>query len=251
VKTRSSLVAHRSLLLALCSWLFALGFPFPSIDPDHGLLTAVLQDYVAEGMVDYKSIRADQRFDQYLAYLSETNPYEIKDESERLAFWINAYNASTIKLVIDHYPVESIRDIKQGSKGPWDIVWINIGGKQYSLNHIEHEIIRKEFDEPRIHMALVCAATSCPPLRSEAYEGSKLEQQLSENAKRFLSDREKNRYDAETSTLYLSEIFSWYGDDFNKKYGSAAAFALSVMGRNDVKPSVVQYLSYDWRLNNR
>lgn len=216
----------------------------------HALWTAVLRDHVRNGAADYAAIRTDGRFDKYLGALQRTDPSLIRTKEDRLAFWINAYNAFTIKLIIDHYPVKSIRDILRDGKGPWDIVWIEIAGANYSLNQIEHEIIRRQFDEPRIHMALVCAARSCPPLRSEAYVGKRLSEQLEDNARRFLNDRGMNRYDKETNTLYLSELFSWYGDDFATKFGSPADFALKTLGVSSPSRPAVKYLSYDWSLND-
>ncbi len=217
---------------------------------DHSIFTAVLRKHVVHAAVDYPAIKQDKRFAEYLKMISAVKPESIRAGGERLAFWINAYNAFTIKLVVDNYPVKSIRDIKQGKLGPWDIVWIEIGGRKYSLNQIEHEIIRKEFDEPRIHMALVCAARSCPPLRSEAYNGAALEGQLHENSKAFILDTTKNYYDRETRTLHISELFNWYGSDFNKKYGSAQGFVLKMLGIPDVKPVTTKYVSYDWSLNS-
>lgn len=216
---------------------------------DHALFTLVLRQYVKNGEVEYAAIHSDDRFRAYLAQLSHTDPHAIKSDMVRLAFWLNAYNAFTIKLIIDHSPVTSIREITRGNVGPWDIDWIEISGTKYSLNQIEHEIIRKDFDEPLIHMALVCAARSCPPLRSEAYTGEKLTRQLEENAAAFLTDSTKNRYDAATGTLYLSELFRWYGKDFNAKHGSVEKFVLNVMHLGDVKPKAVRYLPYDWSLN--
>jgi hypothetical protein len=216
---------------------------------DHSLFTKVLRDHVLDGGVNYQAIKADRDFGKYLASLSATHPARIKDDTDRLVFWINTYNAFTIKLINDHYPVKSIRDIRKNGVGPWDIVWIPIGGKQHSLNQIEHEIIRKEFHEPRIHMALVCAAVSCPPLRSEAYDAKKLESQLDDNARRFLFDPSKNRYEKKTKTLFLSELFNWYGKDFETRYGSAERFVLTVLGLTNEKPAAIRYVPYDWSLN--
>lgn len=216
---------------------------------DHSLFDDVLKKHVVNGAVDYAAIKKDGRLEKYTKQISTREPATIKDSHDRLAFWINAYNAYTIKLILDNYPVTSIRDIKKGDTGPWDIVWIDIHDRQYSLNQIEHEIIRKEFDEPRIHMALVCAAVSCPPLRSEAYIGKTLDRQLSDNSKIFLSDKSKNRYDQSTNVLYLSELFSWYGKDFVSAYGSAEAFALKMLGVNPETSPQIKYLSYDWSLN--
>lgn len=216
---------------------------------DHSRFNEVLKQHVVEGAVDYPAIKKDKRFAEYLKALSAINPSNINDKKERLAFWINAYNAFTINLILKNVPVKSIRDITQGGTGPWDIVWIEIGGARYSLNYIEHKIIRKEFDEPRIHVALVCAAKSCPPLRSEAYDGQRLDAQLEDNSALFLLDKTKNRYEKETNTLFLSELLSWYGGDFVKKYGSVEKFALTIMGLSDTKPVSVKYLLYDWSLN--
>ena len=232
-------------------WIYAPEVSLAGGSFDHSTLTVVLKEHVMNGAVDYAAIKKDKRFDEYITALSGIDPYTIHDDNERLAFWINAYNAFTIKLVNEHYPVKSIRDITRGETGPWDIVWIELGKKRYSLNQIEHDVIRKEFDEPRIHMALVCAAVSCPPLRSEAYTGKTLDRQLQDNAAEFLRDTTKNRYDERSNTLHLSELFNWYRKDFVVKYGSAERFALQVMGRPDVKPAVVKYLPYDWGLNDK
>lgn len=183
-----------SFVVAWC-WFLAAAASAQQIH--HALFTRVLSQHVVRGEVDYASLKDDKRFEDYIAALSKAKPGAIRDEKERLAFWINAYNAFTIKLILDHYPVKSIRDITQGEAGPWDIVWIEIGGKKFSLNQIEHEIIRKEFDEPRIHAALVCAAKSCPPLRSAAYTGSHLDAELNDNMIMFLHDASKNRYDGQ------------------------------------------------------
>lgn len=217
----------------------------------HALFTNVLKDHVVDGVVDYAAIKKDKRFDEYLAGLSRTDPAAIANDADRLAFWINAYNAFTIKLVNDHLPVKSIRNIQKDGMGPWDIVWIAINGREYNLNQIEHDVIRKEFDEPRIHMALVCAARSCPPLRSEAYEGVRLDEQLEDNSRIFLHDTSKNWYDKETNTLHLSELFKWYGEDFVTRHGSAEEFALGILGISRAKGVTVKYAVYDWDLNGK
>ncbi|MFN0158009.1 MAG: DUF547 domain-containing protein [Bacteroidota bacterium] len=238
--------------LLIVAWLLAYAtLCNAQHDNSHSLLTRVLHDHVANGAVDYSAIQTDRRFAEYLASLRRVDPFSIKNQDERLAFWINVYNAFTLKLIIDRYPVKSIRDIQEGGKGPWDIVWIDIAEDKYSLNQIEHQVIRKQFEEPRIHFALVCAAKSCPPLRSEAYVGKKLDKQLEDNAKKFLNDVSKNRFEKATDTLYLSELFSWYGDDFVKRYGSASNFAMTLLGVSHSQPVAVKYLPYDWGLNSR
>lgn len=237
-----------AFVLAGCWFVAAAAF---AQTINHTLFTHVLSQHVAHGGVDYAAIREDKRFEEYLVALSKVEPGAIKDEKERLAFWINAYNAFTIKLILDHYPVKSIRDIKQGETGPWDLVWIEIGGKKFSLNQIEHAIIRKEFDDPRIHAALVCAAKSCPPLRSEAYTAQRLDAQLRDNMMVFLRDASKNRYDKATNTLYLSELFHWYGGDFVKQHGSAAAYVLNELGVTPSSSPTIHYMPYDWSLNSK
>lgn len=241
-------MSSKLVVFLLMSFVQPLTFAQSTID--HSRFNDVLKLHVVNGAVDYSAIKKDKRLTQYLKMISAVKPEAIKDGQERLVFWINAYNAFTIKLIVNNYPLKSIRDIKQGETGPWDIVWIEIGGRKYSLNQIEHEIIRKEFDEPRIHMALVCAARSCPPLRAEAYSSTALEDQLHENSKAFIHDKTKNYYDRETNTLYVSELFSWYGSDFDKKYGSAQGFVLKMLGLRDVKPVATKYLPYDWNLNS-
>jgi hypothetical protein len=234
----------------LAGWWFLAAAAFAQTI-NHALFTRVLSRHVAQGGVDYAAIREDKRFEEYLVALGKVEPGAMKDEKERLAFWVNAYNAFTIKLILDHYPVKSIRDITQGETGPWDIVWIEIGRKKFSLNQIEHAIIRKEFDDPRIHAALVCAAKSCPPLRSEAYTAQRLDAQLRDNMIVFLRDTSKNRYDTATNTLYLSELFHWYGGDFVQQHGSAAAYVLKELGVTPSSSPTIQYLTYDWSLNSK
>ena len=238
-----------SSIASLVMFCVVSSVTFAQVDAEHALLTQALREHVVDGEVDYAAIKKDRRFEKYIASLREVTPFAIEDDNERLAFWINTYNAFTVKLINDHSPISSIREIKQGGLGPWDIVWIDIDGTMYSLNQIEHEIIRKEFDEPRIHMALVCAAKSCPPLRSEAYVGRTLDAQLEDNSRLFLLDQTKNRYDEKSNTLYLSELFNWYGEDFVKRFGSAQKFALDIMGITDVSPAAVKYLPYNWSLN--
>ena len=133
--------------------------------------------------------------------------------------------------------------------GPWDIPVVEIAGTQYTLNEIEHEILRKDFAEPRIHMVLVCAARSCPPLREEAYRGAVLEEQLEDNTRRFMLDTTKNRYDSATGTLWLSEIFSWFAGDFATAYGSVVDFARRYYPIAEDQHVVIRYVPYNWSLN--
>ena len=157
------------------------------------LYTDILKDYVIEGLVNYAGLKDDTRLDEYITAIALTDPSQIKDESERLAFWINAYNAYTLKIICEEYPIKSINELHSGGKifghifgsTIWHKEIVTINNKKVSLNYIEHEVIRVEFDEPRIHFALVCAAIGCPPLLNEAYEGKRLNQQLENQALLF------------------------------------------------------------------
>jgi hypothetical protein len=221
---------------------------------DHSSWDAMLKEFVnEEGRVDYKAWKKDElRLDNYLKILESSTP-ENKDWSkeQRLAYWINAYNAFTVKLILDYYPLESIKDI--GSKfqipfvnTPWDIKFININGENYDLNNIEHNILRKDFVEPRIHFAIVCASISCPSLRREAYAAEKLEDQLNEQARKFLSNASKNEIGQ--SEIRISKIFNWFKGDFTRK-GSLIEFLNQYSATEIHSNAKVRYMTYDWGLN--
>jgi len=160
--------------------------------PMHKFLDYILKNNVsAEGVVNYRAIKSDgDRLDKYLADLQNFPPKDDWTKSEKLAYWINAYNAYTIKLIIDNYPLASIQDLYGGK--PWDHSWIELDGKTLSLNAIENEIIRPTFNEPRIHFAVNCAAKSCPPLSNAAYTKDNLEQMLADNTSAFINDERYN-----------------------------------------------------------
>ena len=189
---------------------------------DHNLFTEILKENVQDGLVNYKALINNESFNKYLGQLSSTNPEEF-NRNEKLAFWINAYNAFTLKIVADNYPVESITDLHTGGKvigfllgkTVWDKEFITIKQKKYSLNHIEHEILRK-MNEPKIHFAIVCASISCPALRNEAYEAVKILSQLDEETKKFLNDTSRNSFDVNEREADISQIFNWFDDDFGK-----------------------------------
>jgi hypothetical protein len=252
----------RLYILAFCSLLIVSCNAAPATHEgnsqpvSHQLWDQLLQKHVTDaGDVDYRGfIRDSLQLNQYLQLLS-TNPPNEKNWSpdEQLAYWINAYNAYTIQLIIRHYPVVSIRDI--GSKiqipfvnSPWDIKFISIGNHVYDLNNIEHGIIRERFDEPRIHFALVCAARSCPRLLNRAYTASGLDEQLSAQGRNFLNDPAKNRIAADR--VEISKLFDWYKGDFTKK-GSLIDF-LNRFSSEKINPKAqIKYLDYDWTLNSQ
>ncbi|MBK7409911.1 MAG: DUF547 domain-containing protein [Saprospirales bacterium] len=220
----------------------------------HAIWDGLLQKHVgADGLVNYKGFVQDSALlNKYLGLLSSTHPGGNWPRDEQMAFWINAYNAFTVKLIVDNYPVSSIKDIKNGIpfvNTVWDITFINLMGNQYDLNNIEHGILRKQFKDPRIHAALNCASWSCPALREEAYVASRLDSQLDDAMRRFVNDPIRNRVSVDKAEL--SQIFNWYGGDFREEAGSVQdfinRFAKVKLG---VKGSI-SYLEYDWRLNTR
>jgi len=218
---------------------------------DHALFDSLLRRNVQHGLVNYEGFKQDHELlALYLSILSQNPPASSWSNDEKLAYWINAYNAFTIALVIQHLPLESIKDITTVDipfvHTPWQIDFIEIGETTYNLDDIEHGIIRKEFDEPRIHFALVCASRSCPLLRREAYTGEKLEQQLTEQAKLFLSDHDRNVI--KKDTIKISKIFQWYRDDFTTNTTLIEFLNQYSQVKIDTN-ATIEYLEYDWRLN--
>jgi Protein of unknown function, DUF547 len=218
----------------------------------HTKWTALLQKYVKDdGMLNYSGLKKEEsKLDDYLKVLSSNHPKASWKKNDRLAFWINAYNAFTVKLIIKSYPVKSIKDLG-GSiykvNTPWDIKFIRIGNETYDLNNIEHGIIRKKFEEPRIHFAVNCASVSCPNLRNEAYVGNRLDKQLNEQAKSFINDKSKNVISGKKAQL--SKIFRWFKGDFSKKDSNFIKFINSYSDIKITKSTIIEYLDYSWKLN--
>ena len=211
---------------------------------EHSKWNTILLNHVSDqGNVNYKAIIENSKaLNDYLELLSKNHPSSNWSKLETLAYWLNAYNAFTVKLIIEHYPVSSIKDIKNA----WDLNFIKIGDKDYSLNYIEHEIIRK-MDEPRIHFALVCAAISCPKLYNQAFTASTLEADLSKLTKEFLRDNSKNTLTEKH--VKLSKIFQWFKKDFEQNGGSVIDF-LNSYSEVSISPKAKKsFYKYDWRLN--
>lgn len=238
------------------------GDPCP-IDQTHAAWTAMLSRHVRDGVVDYAAWKRDDdaALGAYLVTLSGVcRPgYESWTSAQRIAFWIDAYNAFTVRLVLDHYPLPSIRSIGWLPGAAFRENFIPMDGLKggtISLNDVEHGTLRTDFREPRIHFALVCASKSCPALRPEAYRGADLERQLDEQARAFLNDPTKNRFDVASRTLSLSSIFTWFHDDFAYAAGSVPLYVARYLPPDGVElardPSVqVEYLDYDWSLNGQ
>jgi len=237
----------------------------------------ILRTYVNnDGMVNYKKLKTDKALlDKFIISIGALDEkiYNTWNRNEKLAFWINTYNALTLDIVLKNYPIQaslylglrfpknSIRQIS----GVWDEIEFKVMNKSMTLNHIEHNIIRKEFDEPRIHLALVCASKGCPPLSNVPYTGGKLGVQLSGQARKFLKIPQNFRIDDSSKTVFVSSIFQWYGDDFTKSHGVSAnntwysTSEISVLNfiSKNINAEIIsrkyklKYLDYDWSLNEQ
>ena len=210
---------------------------------DHSTFNILLSKHVSiNGNVDYEAIKSDWKaLKDYITQLSNNLPNNTWTKEEKLVYWVNTYNALTIDLILRHYPLKSIKDIKD----PWKQRYWKLGNKWYNLDEIEHQILRK-MDEPRIHFAIVCASFSCPKLLNEAYIASKLETQLTEATKGFLSDGDRNIISEKR--IQLSKIFKWFAKDF-KQDGSLIDF-LNQYSEVEISASAKKsYLDYNWYLN--
>lgn len=230
-----------------------------AFDHSHQQFTHVLEQFVEEGLVGYSGLQTNpEGLDAYLGSLASVSlkSFQSWTKDRQLAFLINLYNAQTLRLILDHYPVKSIKDIGGLMTKPWDLRIVDLFDRAVSLNTIEHGMIRKNYNEPRIHFAVVCAARGCPEIRAEAYRADKLNEQLEEQAQIFLGDREKNRIDLNAGVLYLSPIFKWYKEDFQEgsrgvAYYISRYFQRDVARRLRMEKFKIRYTDYDWSLNNR
>lgn len=249
----------RFLVLSLFMGHFStLALSATNAEPiSHEIFDKLLKKHVSStGFVDYGGFQKDQaELRKYLNLLSANAPTRSWSTNEKLAYYINLYNAFTIQLILDNADknLKSIKDIGDKIKipfvnTPWDVKFINIGTKKYDLNNIEHGIIRKEFKEPRIHFALVCAAKSCPPLRNEAYIPSKLSSQLDDQAVDFINDKYKNEIGS--TTAVISKLFSWYGGDFKDKM-PVIDWINKYSKTKTSKNSTISYKDYNWELNGK
>jgi len=229
---------------------------------DHSAFDALLKAHVVDGMVDYGAFKNSAAFSGYLAALKKQDPAALP-RAEQLAFWINAYNAYTIQLINKHSETKSIRNINKTLglklKGPWGEPLAGVGGKAYTLDDIEHVIIRPTYKEPRIHFALVCAAMGCPPLRSEAFTGARLEAQLEDQGARFITKSPtKNRVDVASNTFYHSMIFGYYKADFGGSLPASGKFAAKWLTAGSPERALLEggkfkavETEYDWSLNSQ
>ncbi|MBD3307423.1 DUF547 domain-containing protein [candidate division KSB3 bacterium] len=246
---------YRRLVPLFCLCVFgAVALPgWAEAEVDHSIYGDLLAKYVSDGVVDYQGLQQEEsKLDQYLELLNNTDPEQLSRQ-EQYALYINAYNAYTLKLILENCPVESIKDIGGWFGSPWKIEFCKVGGEVYTLDEIEHDILRPRFKDPRVHFAVNCASKSCPPLIAEPYREETLDQQLDENTIAFLNDPNHNYL--EDDTLYVSRIFKWFGGDFND---DPVSFVLQY-AQGDLKEQLlarkdrieVEYLDYDWSLNGQ
>ena len=221
---------------------------------DNTLYAELLAKYVKDGVVDYRGFKDEEdKLDRYLRILEEINPKRLA-WNEEFAFYINAYNAWTIKLILSAYPgIKSIKDLGGLFESPWKKKIARIDGQVMTLDHIENDILRPRYKDPRVHFAINCASKSCPPLQSEPYRGEILNQQLTEATEAFINDPDRNRLNGDT--LYVSKIFKWYKEDFNDDIvGFFLKYAEGILKeklQKNKKEIEVEYLDYDWSLNGK
>lgn len=230
--------------------LFIAVFIFLQVHAQTSIFNDLLQNHVTDnGIVDYKSFKADQsKLENYISYLEKTSPDNSWSANKQKAFWINAYNAYTIKLILDNYPLKSIMDIKQKGKTAWKIPFAKVGGKTYTLDHIEHEILRKKLFDPKIHVGVNCASGSCPKLGNIAFTEDNVETELTKLMKAFVNNPTRNKIGSKK--VQISEIFNWFKDDFTKN-GSVIDY-LNTYSNTEIKSNAkISYKKYDWSLNGK
>ncbi len=237
--------------------------PTRPFDHTYADYASILKQYVSDGLVNYSALKANRSgLDSLVDAIAHADLGGTSRE-QRIAFYINAYNILTLRSIVDAYPVESIKDID----GVWDKKKWRVAGEKLTLNDIEHEILRKKFSEPRIHVAINCASIGCPPLASTPYYSDSLEAQLDLVSRNFALSADHNRFDTTKKKAAISSIFDWFGDDFVDKYYSQDGFASLSKKENaalnfliehfpqEEKEALtgvdfeVSYLEYDWSLN--
>ncbi len=253
---------ERLAALVFCAFLLVAGRAAAAEQSAYGRLLA---RHVSAGtvagvelnLVDYRALPADPDYRRALEDLAKARPGDLATIADRFAFWVNAYNLLAIKTVVDRYPVESIKDGGNFLFPIWKKKVGEVAGREYSLDEIEHGILRARFSEPRVHFAVVCASLSCPDLRAEPYEGARLDEQLGDQVERFLANPAKGlRPAADARRAQVSSIFDWFEEDFAAGGGVArfirenanAATRRRVSGLTE---DGLSYLSYDWSVNDR
>lgn len=239
--------------------------PTPQLDVsgvDNGTWDYLLRSYVGYGRVDYDGIKKDYLFREYLRQIAGAKPEALSSNDERLALACNAYNALVIDGIVKHEITDSCLNFQIDEKGFFDVQEHVFAGKTISLNNLEHKMIRPVFKDPRIHVALVCAARSCPSIRGEAYVGSRVQEQLEDQSKLFANNPKYVNYDAAAKKLSLSAILKWYGEDWDELYpnGAYLQWLEGLVDDPETKAGIegaiagsvtVEFFDYDWALNSK
>lgn len=229
------------------------GASTPLSHVDNSIYRDLLKKYVHEGVVDYQGFKADEAtLDAYLELLAQTDP-DALSRNGQFAFYINAYNAWTIKLILSGYPgIQSIKDLGSLFKSPWKKAICRIDGDIISLDDIEHKFLRPLFKDPRVHFAINCASKGCPVLREQPYEEKILDRQLDDASGLFINDPSRNYL--KDNTLYVSSIFKWFSEDFGDIVGFVSKHATGKF-KKDLEARAgnitIKYLDYDWSLNGK
>lgn len=211
---------------------------------------SLLQKHVdKQGNVDYKGLKTDEaRLDMYMEYLAATSPNKTWSVNKQKAFWINAYNAYTLKIILENYPLKSITKIKKKGKTAWKIPFVKVGNKLYTLDHIEHKILRKNLFDPKIHVGVNCASISCPKLSNIAFTEENIEAELTRLMKDFVNDPSKNKLSKKK--VQISSIFDWFKEDFTKN--NSVIDYLNTFSEIEINSNAkINYLKYDWSLNSK
>ena len=224
-----------------------------STQVDNRIYASLLAQHVRKNRVDYDGFKRDEALlDSYLKILSSIDSDQLSPQ-DQFAFFINAYNAFTIKLILTKYPgINSIKEVGSFFSNPWSKKFISLNGHKVSLDYIEHEVLRPKFKDARVHFAINCAAKSCPPLFDQPFDGKQLDAQLDKRTSKFINDI--SAVYLKENTLYISKIFKWFAPDFNgtplmfiKRYATGD-FKTRLATNNTIK---ISYLPYDWTLNRR
>jgi len=248
---------NRKVAKYLLSGIIGLAIAAPGLSAamDHSLFGELLGDHVKNGVVDYQGFKKNEtRLDSYLELLGKTDVQAL-GRKDQFAFYINAYNAGTIKLILSKYPnITSIWDLgNRVFNSPFKKKFLQLGSRKVSLDYIENDILRPRFADPRVHFAINCASKSCPPLLSQPYQGEILDRQLNNAARTFINDTRFNRLNG--NTLYISRIFKWFSEDFdNDPLTFFLKYAIGDFKENleDRKSEIrIKYLDYDWSLNGK
>ncbi len=236
--------------------------PIPHPDAsgvDHAIWDYLLKSYVENGLIDYDGMSRDHLLRTYVRELAEAKPDNLNTSADQLALLCNAYNAFVINGVVNHKIRHSVMDFRRGEEGFFDVKEHIFCGRTISLNELEHQWIRKRFQEPRVHVALVCAAASCPAIRAEAFVGRRLNRQLQDQSSLFANSSTYVDYQPSDDTLRLSPILDWYGDDWKQVGGYLAWLAARVkdpelkraIERSERGESQIVFFQYDWSLNSQ